>query len=218
MLTEKRNRKSTIYYEDCSGVIVSKVCSKCHEIKTLDSFAVLKIGLGGRVSDCKECRVRDYAKNRASEIERVSDWQRNNPDKVKMREQRRRALKKGLPYTITDEQYESTIEYFGGCALTGATTNLNCDHVIPLATGHGGTIHENMIPLRNDLNKSKSDANLFEWFERNKQRLNLEQRRFDLLIEWLASVNEMTTDKYRSFVNECFENKRNAGELGSHSA
>jgi hypothetical protein len=65
-----------------------------------------------------------------------------------------------------------------------------------------------MIPLRSDLNLSKSDGNLFEWFERNKERFNLAQSHFDRLIEWLARVNGMTTDDYRAFVNECFENKR----------
>jgi hypothetical protein len=206
MLTEMKNRKGTVYYED-NGEIISKVCSGCHVIKTLDCFAILKIGLGGRVSDCKGCRVNEYESNRASEIERVSKWQRDNPDKVKLREQRRRARKNGLPYTMTNEQYHSTFEYFGGCALTG-DLDTQCDHVIPLATGHGGTTYENMVPLRNDLNKSKNDANIFEWFKRNKERLNLEQWRFDRMIQWLASVNGMTTAEYRSFVNECFDNRR----------
>jgi hypothetical protein len=140
------------------------------------------------VSDCKECRVKDYELNRDHEIARVLEHQRNNPDKNKLRQHRRRARRKSLPNDFTNEQMSQTYEYFGGCALTGAA-EVDWDHVVPLVSGFGGTTFGNMVPLRGDLNKSKNDANIFEWFERNKERFNLEQARFDRLIEWLASVN-----------------------------
>jgi hypothetical protein len=205
-LVGKLNQKGVTYYESDKGII-AKTCTHCGEVKDIDGFALLKIGLGGRVSDCKECRIKDYELNREHEIARVLEHQRSNPDKNKLRQHRRRARRKSLPNDFTNEQMSQTYEYFGGCALTGAS-EVDWDHVVPLVSGFGGTTFGNMVPLRGDLNKSKNDANIFEWFERNKERFNLEQARFDRLINWLASVNGMTTAEYRSFVDECFDGAR----------
>jgi hypothetical protein len=274
MLTEKKNRKGTTYFEDESGNIVAKNCAKCNEVKTLDDYPKHKAGLGGRESSCKRCKAGYYAENKADYVRRYEsnkehyqelmriyyatnkeslseyqrkynaenkeyiaeryrkycdanreyltelsrNWRRNNPEKATLIAERRRARKQSLPDDFAEDQLLETLASFGGCALTGEASNLHWDHVIPLATGFGGTIFGNMIPLRGDLNTSKNDANIFEWFRANKERFSLSQSKFDRLVEWLASVNVMTTDEYRSFVNECFENKRNAGELGSHSA
>lgn len=203
-LVGKMNQKGVVYYEYNIGEIVAKSCTRCREIKEMEGFALLKIGLGGRVSDCKECRIKDYELNREHEIARVLEHQRNNPGKNKLRQHRRRARKKSLPNDFTDEQMTKTYEYFGGCALTGAS-EIHWDHVIPLASGHGGTTCGNMIPLRGDLNMSKSDANIFDWFRTNKERFNLSQDKFDFLIEWLAGVNEMTTEEYQLYVYQCFD-------------
>jgi hypothetical protein len=261
MLTEKRNRKGTVYYED-NSVIVSKNCAKCDEVKTLDNYAKKKTGLGGRESTCKRCRASYYAENKADYVERYENnkehhqelmqmyydvnkeslneyqrkyyaenkvsiserhreyfasnkeriaemcrnWRRNNPEKDALIAERRRARKKALPDNFTEAQMLRTFDFFGGCALTGEVFDLHWDHVIPLATNTGGTTFGNMIPLRGDLNTSKRDANIFEWFERNKMRFNLSQTKFDSLVEWLAGVNGVTTDEYRNFVDGCFEN------------
>jgi hypothetical protein len=264
MLTEKKSRKGTTYYEDGSGNIVAKNCTKCNEVKTLNDYQKHKSGLGGRESSCKRCKTGYYTENKADFIKRYEDnkthyndlmrkyyednkekiteyrhkyyaenkeaiseryreyskenreyltelsrnWRRNNPEKDTLISERRRARKKSLPDDFTEAQMLETLDLFGGCTLTGEVSELHWDHVIPLATGFGGTIFGNMIPLRSDLNLSKSDGNIFEWFERNKGRFNLSQSKFDKLVEWLASVNGMTTDEYRIFVDECFENRR----------
>jgi hypothetical protein len=263
MLTEKKNRKGTVYYED-NGVIVSKNCAKCNEIKTLGDYTKHKTGLGGRESTCRRCKAGYYTENKADYIERYENnkehllelmrvyiennkdrlaeyrrnhyfenkevyaernrayweankehmaeltrnWRRNNPEKDTLISERRRARKKSLPDDFTEAQMLETLDFFGGCALTGVTTDIHWDHAVPLATGHGGTTFGNMIPLRSDLNLSKSDGNIFEWFERNKERFNLAQSQFDRLVEWLAGINGMTTSEYRSFVDECFDNRR----------
>jgi hypothetical protein len=263
MITEKRNRKGTVYYED-NGDIISKNCAKCNEVKTLDDYTKHKAGLGGRESTCKACKAGYYVENKdvyveryesnnehlrelmrsyynanketyveyrrkyyaenkeaiserhreycATNRERITElsrnWRRNNPEKDTLISERRRARKKSLPDDFTEAQMLKTLDFFGGCALTGATADIHWDHVIPLATGHGGTTYGNMIPLRSNLNLSKSDGNIFEWFERNKERFDLSQSQFDRLVEWLAGINGMTTAEYRSFVDECFDNRR----------
>jgi hypothetical protein len=262
MLTEKKNQKGTVYYED-NGVIIAKSCAKCSEIKTLDSYTKHKSGLGGRESSCKSCKAGYYTENKADYIERYEtnkehllelmharyesdkethkersrkyyaenkeviserfreyreankerfleyarNWRRNNPEKDMLIAERRRARKKALPDDFTEEQLMETLNFFGGCALTGEMDSLHWDHVIPLATNMGGTTFGNMIPLRGDLNTSKNDANIFEWFERNKERFNLSQSNFDRLVEWLANVNGVSVEAYRDYVHGCFAAK-----------
>jgi hypothetical protein len=279
MLTQKKNGKGTIYFVDENDVIVSKTCTKCNEVKTIDCFAENKQGLGHRRAMCLACKTKDYAStkdyvvrnakrvkleirngvsgkecttcgtwktlddyaidktglggkeakckkcrsiygrnlrdnNKEREAERIRKWSIANPDKQMLRKQRRRAREKDLPDNFTKSQMDETFTYFGGCALTGDTTDIHWDHVVPLATGQGGTTFGNMIPLRSDLNRSKNDANIFEWFYTNRERFNLSQARFEGLIRWLADVNGMTIEQYRKYVYECFNNEN---ELGSHS-
>jgi hypothetical protein len=207
-LTMKLSLKGTQYYENESGEVVSKVCTKCCEVKILSEYTNSKKGIGGKATNCKTCKakcreevkVRDAEthrnwyrnnkerakeaalkwreenkdrdkknmqkwrdENRGRYAEANSIWQQNNKDKVSLINQRRRARKALLPDDFTMEQMANTMAHFGGCALT-CSDDINWDHVIPLATGHGGTTFGNMIPLCARLNKSKSDANIFEWF------------------------------------------------------
>lgn len=266
MLTEKRNRKGTVYFEE-KGEIIAKTCAKCNEVKTLDNYTKHKAGLGGRESSCKSCRAGYYTENRTEFLKRYENnkehylelmrvryeenqesykeyrrkyyaenkadiseryreyckdkreyltelsrnWRRNNPEKEMLITERRRARKKSLPDDFTEEQMLNTFGYFGGCVLTGATTDIHWDHVIPLATGRVGTTFGNMIPLRSELNMSKSDTNIFEWFAVNKVRFNLSQSKFDRLIAWLSEVNGMSTEEYRAYVYRCFDDSNEIG-------
>ena len=149
-----------------------------------------------------------YASNKSIYAEHNRKWKSENKDRVLLLEQRRRARKQSLPNDLTLEQQNAIMTQFNNaCALTGETSNLHIDHVIPLATGHGGTTYGNMIPLRGDLNSSKHDSNLFEWFESNRQRFNLSQAKFNALVKYLADVNEMTVKEYKAYYYGCFEGK-----------
>jgi hypothetical protein len=239
-LTKKQNASGTVYYTDSECEMVAKVCGACKEIKLLDDFPKNKRNLGGRSSKCRTCvatyheenkehrnilirkwreenrekeaeRLRlHYEKNKDHMAETNRVWRRNNPEKINLIMQRRRARRLALVGDFNMEQKHLTFEYFGGCALTGVTGDIHWDHVIPIAVGHGGTTYGNMIPLRGDLNKSKGDKNIFEWFEANRQRFNLDQERFDRLIEWLGKANDMTTEEYRQCVYWCHDNPETA--------
>ncbi|SER88775.1 hypothetical protein [Psychrobacillus sp. OK032] len=135
-------------------------------------------------------------------------WTKNNPEKVSLYSSRRRALKSTLPAGLTlRHQIEIKERFANVCALTGEA-DTHMDHAIPLAVGHGGSIPENCYPLRADLNVSKGAQHIFEWFEANKERFGLEQRKFDELIEYLAQLNAMSTQEYRKYVDWCFDNPR----------
>jgi hypothetical protein len=186
--------------------VFGKICGTCEEWRSLESFGDSKKGLGGKRSDCKVCEAEGSCKRYEMNPEYSIIWQRNNPDKLAIRNHRRRARKKALESTLTTEQYTRTHDYFEGCALTGQTFDLDMDHAIPISIGHGGTTFGNCYPLSLRLNRSKNDRNIFEWFEANRQRFNLEQWRFDRLIYWLASANAMSVEKYRVYVYECHAN------------
>jgi hypothetical protein len=146
-------------------------------------------------------------------------WQQNNPERVLLNSHRYLARKRGLPDTLTTEQYEDALAYFGnGCALTGTTVNLEKEHAIPLSIGHGGTTFENCYPMANGLNQSKGNKNIFEWFEANRQRFELSQERFNRLIDYLASANVMTVEEYRDHVYWCHANPRGTDEIKESEA
>jgi hypothetical protein len=135
------------------------------------------------------------------------EWTRNNSEKNTLKAQRYLARKASLPDTLTSEQYTITLEYFGNaCALTGRIDSIEVEHALPISVGHGGTTFENCYPMATGLNQSKGNKNIFEWFEANRQRFNLEQERFDRLIEWLGKANGMTVEEYCEYVYECHAN------------
>lgn len=203
----------TTYYEDSSGSIIAKQCRKCSEVKEMEGFPRDKSKLGGRRSECRECMNDRDRKFRVDNRERLNKYHcqhyRDNRGQYYLRVNRRRARERQLPDTLTSEQRDIIIKQFdGGCALTGDKTDVHLDHVIPISIGHGGTIFENIIPLRADLNLSKGTDNIFEWFESNRQRLKLNRTKFNALIEYLADINGMTTQEYEDYVRECHDNPR----------
>jgi hypothetical protein len=157
---------------------------------------------------------RVYSENNDYYSEYHRNWRISNPDKMSINSHKRRARKRALPANLTLDDQVTIIAYFNeGCALTGIQESIHWDHVIPLSTGYGGTTHKNMIPLRDELNYSKNDANIFEWFATNRDRFGLEQTKFDALIEYLANINEMTIEEYRDYVYYCHDNPRTIEEI-----
>jgi len=156
-----------------------------------------------------EIRRKKYRENRDSILEQKRNYRKENPHVKAVMSHRRRARTFALPDTLTHKQLEEIADRFrGGCALTGCTDGIHLDHVIPLATGHGGTTLQNMIPLRADLNMSKNARCIFDWFYDVKDRFKLSQTKFDELIEYLAHINGMTADEYEGYVRGCHDNQR----------
>lgn len=117
-----------------------------------------------------------------------------------------RAKEKGLPHSLTFDEYIKTNEIFeGSCPLTGDTDYIQWDHVIPLKSGRGGTVYGNLVPIRADINHSKGNRNIFEWYEENKNIFNIKADKFDSLINWLAESNRMTPEQYKSHVYEIYK-------------
>lgn len=173
----------------------------------------------------KESYAKRYQKNKAAHRESMikhrkenpewyREWARKdrkeNPKRARMMKLRRFARKRNLPSDINLKQLTEIKEFFGNkCAISDESIDLHMDHVIPLAIGRGGTTLGNMIPLSPKMNQSKNSSHIFEWFDDNKERFNLNQQKFDDLIKYLAQVNNMTIHEYRAYVDWCFDNPVN---------
>lgn len=105
---------------------------------------------------------------------------------------------------FTDEQKAKVLARFNGkCAFTGKDVPLHMDHVIPVATEKGGTTLANMLPIWQRINSSKSDNNVFEWYEKNGERFEVKPELFREAIEYIAELNDMTYEEYREYVYAC---------------
>ena len=64
-----------------------KICTKCNEEKPLDAFRKQSSTKDGLKYYCKECdnqtAKKYYEKNKNKIISKVTEWQKNNPTKVK---------------------------------------------------------------------------------------------------------------------------------------
>lgn len=164
-------------------------------------------------------RIR-YDLNRDEKIAYSSQYAKDNPEIVRAAGIRRAARKKGLPDTLTSAEITKIKEHFDNrCSLSEEKQNIQLDHVIPISIGHGGTTYANIIPLKSNLNNSKHQNHIFEWFDNNKDRYGLSQNKFNNLIEYLAEINNMTTKEYRMYIDWCHDNpiefsdiKRNGDE------
>jgi 5-methylcytosine-specific restriction endonuclease McrA len=166
----------------------------------------------------KRGKLKWYRSNREKELNRMKlyreentevfkGWWQRNREKTRVYKERRLARKRSLPDDLTENQYKEILEYFGyECALTGQKKDIHMDHVIPLSTGHGGTTCNNIIPLFGSVNQSKNNNNIFEWFELNGARFNIDNCKFDALIAYLAEVNNMTVEEYKAYVFWCHSN------------
>ncbi|CDN42008.1 hypothetical protein [Paenibacillus sp. P22] len=228
--------------------VEGKKCTECGVEKALTEYHEQTMGLGGRRSKCREClvnhlrnyrgentlKVREsqrsrYEKNSERERERSRNYRRensekrresclkyyeSNPNVYSAARQRYRAMKRALPSVWNDEDAAQMTE----CSLTKSTEDVHADHVIPLASGHGGTYAGNMAPLIKVLNISKKDAHASVWFEANRQRFNLDPERFDAMFDEKAQQNGLTPQEYRDYYDWCLANPRTVDETRRDNA
>ena len=216
-----------IELEERDGV-VGKVCTKCQRWLSLNLYYKEKRGVGGRKSYCRDCAEeymkkyrqenrekaveytkKYYQENKEKVAEFLKKYYQENKEKFRVNKGRRRAIERSLP-----AQYKRMIEQAPIKRFASELSNeSHLDHVIPLSIGHGGTISSNLVYMPAELNISKSNRNIFEWFNKEKERFNLDQNEFDEVITHLAYQNGLTPSEYREFVDWCHENPRTLNEV-----
>lgn len=88
---------------------------------------------------------------------------RQRADSMRVSEAVRRANERGLPATLTLEQWRDTMIYFGdGCAYCGIVPGrIYLDCVVPMGLG-GGAVHNNCVPACSHCRSVKGQRNPLE--------------------------------------------------------
>lgn len=110
----------------------------------------------------KRRKYRETRKERDSFLWRK--WKDNNKDKIANIKQRRYNRIRGLEYSLTDDEWNQAVQYFGNkCAYCGEEKELEREHFIPVSKG-GGFTKDNIIPACTYCNTSKLNKCFFEWY------------------------------------------------------
>lgn len=121
---------------------------------------------------------------------------KENPDRYRQNNQKRKAIKKRLPHTLTLDQWEKIKNDFNNeCAYCGKTEQehkeefneqLHQEHFIPLSEG-GEYTHNNIIPACRSCNCSKHNTDFFEWYP-TYEHYNEEREQF--ILEYLGYIED----------------------------
>lgn len=107
-----------------------------------------------------------YLANRESIAIKESKWRKENKDKVNTWTNQRRALRRGLPSTLTAIQWEAIKQHFNNtCCYCGEEKPLDQEHFVPLSEG-GEYTRDNIIPACRCCNSSKSNKPFGIWYPR----------------------------------------------------
>jgi 5-methylcytosine-specific restriction endonuclease McrA len=91
--------------------------------------------------------------------------------------QKRNAILKQLPSTLTLEQWDNVKQHFNNsCAYCGKEKPLAQEHFIPLSKG-GEYSHNNIIPSCQSCNSSKSNKVFEEWYSKQKYYSNKREQK-----------------------------------------
>lgn len=192
-----------------------KYCPRCESEypATLEYFSKHTKMRNGIGSFCKGCYLEYTREYRAKNIDKYKDanrrWQNTVHAKAlqQTRVRRRRATRKALPDTFTNNDWQHALNYFNGCcAVCGRPVGLwhtvAADHWIPITDPEcPGTVASNIIPLchsqkdgEGGCNNSKSKRNAEQWltgkFGERKAKQIL--ARINQYFEWVNQQHQDT--------------------------
>lgn len=224
------NYENTNFFIVVDGEILKK-CKTCNTYKHRSRYAISKGCSFGIEPRCKDCRkveretkmyyqsrdhVAYYRKNKERLDEYRKQWVKKNIEKERMnkrvRENKRRATKRSLPDTLTQQENFIILSHFNNqCPLTG-DVDIQMDHFIPVSWGVEGTTHLNIIPLSEKLNVLKRDKNPIAWGNAAVTQRLFTQERWENLLKYLSHKNSLSVDDYIDFIHMCEDLRK--GEVG----
>lgn len=134
----------------------NKLCTSCSKDKPPTDYYFRSNG--GLQNICKECwaiKSKEYA---LVNKDKVRGWKR-------IREQRRRARVRELPYGFSASDWEACVKFFDNrCAYCGINCDtLTQDHVVAVSKG-GPYLKNNIIPSCFKCNTRKHNSDMLDWF------------------------------------------------------
>lgn len=158
-----------------------KWCNKCKKFKCFQDFHKQADSATERASACRVCKSKKDAVHYKQTInyqkERNRRWASRNPERVRIKGQKRRARIKKLKNSLTELEYLNILKLFdNSCAYCNITeeehireykTRLHQDHIIPLSEG-GSYTASNIVPACVSCNSSKSNKDMVEWYKKQK--------------------------------------------------
>lgn len=179
----ERSRKneeimSVVYTSEDGEYSVSKILSRNNfEVTFKNTGCIVRATsysvMGGKVKDVSllpvytedelahtraEKSASYYQKNRLAILQKAKDWQKNNPEKCRLRNRHRRAKRLSAEGTHTQDEVEVIFQEQGG-KCSGCSQPLDdtkhLDHFVPLDLG-GSNSQENLQWLCQFCNNSKS--------------------------------------------------------------
>lgn len=183
-----------------------RYCPACDKWKpaTLEFWYQSSSGSNGLATYCIPCGLTkmksSYERNKEARLRYIRQWTEEAKtsdgfhEAKRLHVRRRRARKRDLPDTLTPEQWQQALDYFGGCcAVCGRSPGLwhtiAADHWIPLSKG-GGTTADNIVPLchgQGGCNNSKHSKDAYAWllsiFGKRKAKKAL--TRIEAYFEWM---------------------------------
>jgi hypothetical protein len=203
-------------------------CPKCRRYipATLSNFTSAPKRKLGLYTYCRECDRAHHsqweAQNRDKRLKQKGEaalrYRAKHPEKVKqinsksgktyfqghkieayVRGARRRAKEKGLPSTLTNDDWNRALSYFGGfCAYCGRPAGfwhtLAQDHFVPVNKG-GGYTPDNIVPACHGVdgcNNSKNNNDPADWLTRKfgKRKANAILKRIREYFEWIKTTHD----------------------------
>jgi 5-methylcytosine-specific restriction endonuclease McrA len=173
----KAARRRELTQINTPQIPLAKRCAGCDIEKPSSEFGRCKRERDGLQTYCKACRKAYTEVNKAREVARVIEWQRQNPERTREKQERyeqrdieahrarslaaahrRRARKTKAGGSYTPAQFKALCDAYGNvCLCCGAGVKLTADHVIPIAKGGSSDI-SNIQPLCLPCNSHKSTA------------------------------------------------------------
>jgi len=124
--------------------------------------------------------------NKVKLLEYQRKYKAKNRTMFNVYKQRRRAMKKKLPSTLTIDEWEEVKATFGyECVYCGINNDLHQDHFIALSKG-GGYTKKNILPSCQSCNSSKGDKDFVDWYRSSS---NFSKERENEILEYIKSIN-----------------------------
>jgi hypothetical protein len=167
------------------------ICKKCELDQKKEYYKNTIKSDVQRYEIFKERTIKNYHKNKKT-INKIRNARRSeryredieHREKIRISKNRRLYLKKSVPCTLTENEWEETLDFFKhSCAYCGERNEkLHQEHVIPVSKG-GYYTKQNIIPACSFCNKSKLNRVMEDWYASKEY---FDEARLKKIHQWIG--------------------------------